>query len=177
MLLAVAGLGTVVVLELAGSGAIAPEVTAAAPATAAPEPPVGPAKFRPPAERQFAEISDRPLFSPSRRPFVPPAESQAGDAPSIELVGVLLTERERAALVQPEGQPAARWVHERQTVAGRLVEEIAADRVRFRDSDRVEIVKLRADQARPHPKHDDKVTSAGRTPRPRTTSKHKHSPP
>jgi hypothetical protein len=168
LLLAIAGLGTVVVLELAGGVAIAPEVTAAAPATAAAEAPAGPAKFQPPAERQFDEISDRPLFFPSRRPFLPPAAPGSQAAPSddpaaeIELIGVLLTGRERAALVQAAGQPAAHWVHEQQTVAGWLVEEIAADRVRIRDGDHVEVVKLRADQARTPPKSQDQRKSAGR---------------
>jgi hypothetical protein len=170
MLLAVAALGTVIVLELAGAGAIAPEVTAAAPASTAAKPPVGDTEFRPPPERQFDEISDRPLFFPSRRPFVSlvGAESQAApteDPPSIELIGVLLTQHERAALVQPGGQPAAQWIHERQTVAGWLVEEIAADRVRLRGGDRVEIVKLRADQARPRPK-PQRHQPVERTPRP-----------
>lgn len=173
MLLAVAGLGTVVVLELTGSVALAPEVTAAAPASAAARPPVGHAEFRPPPERQFDEISDRPLFFPSRRPFVSlvAAEPQApstADLPAIELIGVLLTGHGRAALVQPGGEPAAHWVHERQTVAGWLVEKIAADRVRLRGGDRVEIVRLRVDQARPRPK--PKRTSAGRKDEPAQTA-------
>jgi hypothetical protein len=168
LLLAIVGLGTVVVLELAGGVSIAPEVTAAARAAVAAVAPVRPTKFQPPPARQFDEISDRPLFFPSRRPFVPPAapDSQAAStdepAAKIELIGVLLTDHERAALVQPEGQPAAHWVHEQQTVAGWLVEEIAADRVRLRDGDHVEVVKLRADQARPAAKPEHKRTSAGR---------------
>jgi hypothetical protein len=169
LLLAIAGLGTVVGLELTGGVAIAPEVTAAAPASAAPEAPAEPAQFRPPAEQQFDEISDRPLFFPSRRPFVPPvaateAEAAPGGAPAtgLELIGVLLTERQRAALVQPQGQPGAHWVHEQQTVAGWLVEEIAADRIRLREGDRVEVVKLRADQAHARTKPKNKRKAANR---------------
>ena len=165
--------GAVVGLELAGGVAIAPEVTAAAPASPAPEAPAEPARFRPPAERQFDEISDRPLFFPSRRPFVPAATeaeaAPAGDpATGLELIGVLLTERQRAALVQPQGaaqgQPGAHWVHEQQTVAGWLVEEIATDHIRLREGDRVEVVKLRADQARAptKPKPGHKRKAAGR---------------
>jgi hypothetical protein len=167
LLLAIAALGAAVAAELAGGVAIAPEVTAAAPSAAA-EAPAGPSKFKLPPARQFDEISDRPLFFPSRRPFVPPAAPEAqvqatnDPAAKIELIGVLQTDYERAALVQPEGQPAAHWVHEQQTVAGWLVEEIAAARVRLRDGDHVEVVKLRADQARPSPKHERKRTSAGR---------------
>jgi hypothetical protein len=167
LLLAVAGSGAVVALELTDGVAIAPEVTAAAPPRVAAEASADPIKFDPPAERQFEEISDRPLFFPSRRPFVPPATTESQDAPaeetaSVELIGVLLTERGRAALIQPKGQPGAHWVHEQQTVAGWLVEEIAADRVRVRDGDHVEVVKLRADQARPPVKRERRRNSAPR---------------
>lgn len=156
LLLAIAGLSAAVVLELTGGVAIAPDVTAAAPATAAPEAAAAPTTYRPPPERQFDEISDRPLFFPSRRPFVPPAGATEAEAtpaaePAIglELIGVLLTEHQRAALVQPQGEPAAHWVHEQQTVAGWLIEQIDADRVQLRDGDRVQVVKLRADRQQP----------------------------
>ena len=167
LLLAIAALGAVVAIELASGIAIAPEVTAAARPSAAAEAPAAGTKFQPPPERQFDEISPLPPFFPSRRPFVPPPapEAQAAatndPAAKIELIGVLLIDQERVALVQPEGQPAAHWVHEQQTVAGWLVEEIAADHVRLRDANHVEVVKLRADQARPAAKPEHKRASAG----------------
>jgi hypothetical protein len=181
LLLTIAGLGTVVVLELARSIAIAPEVTAAAPATAAAEPSTDGTKFRPPPERQFDEISDRPLFFSSRRPFVAPAEAgpepASPDQPTakIELVGVLLSERERAALVQSEGEDAAHWVHEQQTVAGRLVEEIAADRIRVRDGDNIEVITLRRSGAI-EPKTPTPSTAADRKPAPSTAADRKPAP-
>ena len=153
-MLAIAGLSTVVAYELTGGVAIAPEVTAAAPASAMPEAAPEPTEFQPPSQRQFDEISARPLFFPSRRPFAPPAEAEAQAAAvaepavALELIGVLLTDQERAALLQPLGEPGALWAREQQTVAGWLVEEIAADRVRLREGDRVEVVELRDDQAR-----------------------------
>jgi hypothetical protein len=152
--LAIAGLGTVVAYELTGGVALAPEVTAAAPAGALPEAAPESSEFQPPPQRQFNEISARPLFFPSRRPFVPPpAEGTvqaagAEPAAALELIGVLLSDRERAALLQAVCQPGAQWVREQQTVAGWLVEEIALDRVWLRDGDRVDIVELRDDQAR-----------------------------
>jgi hypothetical protein len=153
-LLAIAGLGTVVAYELTGGVALAPEVTAAAPASALPEAAPEPTEFRPPPQRQFNEISTRPLFFPSRRPFAAPTAEGALVAPVaepavvLELIGVLLTDQERAALLQPAGEPGGQWVREQQTVAGWLVEEIAPDRVRLREGDRVEVVELRDDQAR-----------------------------
>jgi hypothetical protein len=153
-LLAIAGLGTVVAYELTGGVALAPEVTAAAPPSAMPEAAPEPNEFRPPPQRQFNEISARPLFFPSRRPFAPPAGAEAEAAAvaepavALELIGVLLTDQERAALLQPLGEASALWAREQQTVAGWLVEEIAPDRVRLREGDRVEVVELRDDQAR-----------------------------
>ena len=167
-LLAIAGLGTVVVYELTGGMALAPDVTAAAPASALPEAVPAPDEFRAPPQRQFNEISARPLFFPSRRPFAAPtddaaAQAAAGAEPAaaLELIGVLLTDRERAALLQPTGEPAPQWAREQQTVAGWLVEEIAADRVRLRDGDRVELVELRDDQDRTpvRPKRKGKRTA------------------
>jgi len=168
VLLAIAGLSTIVVVALTGGVAIAPEMTAAARATSVPRPPPDPPEFRPPPERQFDEISARPLFFPSRRPFAPPASpivSQGAPADSalgLELIGILVTERARAALVQPNGAPGAHWVREQQTIAGWLVEEIGVDRVRLREGDRVRVVKLRADQARAPTKPAHKRKSAGR---------------
>ncbi|HSA81419.1 MAG TPA: hypothetical protein VLE23_11405 [Geminicoccaceae bacterium] len=153
-LLAIAGLGTIVAYELTGGVALAPQVTAAAPPSALPEAAPEPSEFRPPPPRQFNEISARPLFFPSRRPFAAPAAGGtapalvAEPAAALELIGVLLTDHERAALLQPAGQPGAQWVREQQTVAGWLVEEIAPDRVRLREGDRVEVVELRDDQER-----------------------------
>ena len=154
-MLAIAGLATVVAYELTGGVALAPDVTAAAPASAMPEAMPEPSEFRPPPQRQFNEISARPLFSRSRRPFAsPPGEATeqaaavAEPAAELELIGVLLTDRERAALLQSVDQPGAQWVREEQTVAGWLVEEITSDRIRLRDGDRVEVVELRDDQAR-----------------------------
>jgi hypothetical protein len=168
-LLAIVGLGTVVAYELTGGVALAPEVTAAAPASAMPEAASAPSEFQPPPQRQFNEISTRPLFFPSRRPFALPAgaEAQAAAAAeptvALELIGVLLTDRQRAALLQPLGQADALWAREQQTVAGWLVEEIAADRVRLREGDRVEVIELRDDQAREPVKPKRKGKRTART--------------
>jgi len=176
-LLAIAGLGTVVAYELTGGLALAPEVTAAAPASAMPEAAPDPSEFRPPQQRQFNEISARPLFFPSRRPFTPPPEGAAAAAPVaepaavLELIGVLLTDRERAALLQPAGQPGAQWVREQQTVAGWLVEEITPDRVRLREGDRVEVVELRDDQGREAIKPKRKGKRGARTAKDKTAEK------
>ena len=109
-LLVCTGLAGIIVLEL--SSPFAPQVTAAPPAAPLLELAPPPDPFDPPPRHLFAEIAARPLFSATRRPFVP--ESGAAANPqdaniAIELVGTLLTEQGRAALLQPQGDNA-RWV-------------------------------------------------------------------
>ena len=157
LLLAAAGLGTSIFFELAGDLSLAPEVTAAAPEVPALAPPPEPREYRPPAQREFGAIAARPLFFPSRRPFVAAAEATADTAieepaVALELIGVLLTDRVRTALVQAADQPGARWVRENEQVGGWLVEAIAADHVQLREGDRVELIELRADQMRQPPR-------------------------
>jgi len=147
-----AGLGGIVALELSSSLPFAPQVTAALPAAPLPDIAPEPAAFEPPPITAFGEISQRPLFSTSRRPFVPEPESEGPTAPdeqvSIELVGTLLTEEGRAALLQPAGQ-AARWLHTGQKIAGWQVETIERDRITLRLDDEAKTLQLRADLTPP----------------------------
>jgi hypothetical protein len=153
-LLACMGLAGIIVFEL--SSPIAPEVTAAPPAAPLPEfaPPSEP--FDPPPRHVFAEIAARPLFSASRRPFVP--ESEADEQPhdeniALELVGTLLTEQGRAALLQPQGQNA-QWVLAGEQVAGWEVVTIERDRVKLRLDEEAKSLELRTDLVQPAPRRD-----------------------
>jgi hypothetical protein len=147
-----AGLGGVVTLELSSSLPLAPQVTAALPAAPPPDLAPEPAAFEPPPSTAFGEISERPLFSTSRRPFVPETTAEEPPEPeevvSIELVGTLLTEGARAALLQPAGQ-AARWLRTGQKVAGWEVETIERDRITLRLDDEAKTLQLRADLTPP----------------------------
>jgi hypothetical protein len=152
-LLICAGLGGVVALELSSSLPLAPEVTAASPAVlpaAAPAPP----RFEPPPAGAFEDIALRPLFFASRRPFEPTVTVEEGEAPvaepalAVELVGTLVTDQHRAALLQPEGKSAS-WHREGDKVAGWRVGTIERERITLRQGDKVETVELRADLAGP----------------------------
>jgi hypothetical protein len=148
-----AGLGAIVVFELTGGLSLAPEVTAAPP----PAPPVDwtrePIEFDPPSRHELEEIAARPLFSPSRRPFVaveeeaPPAPVES--LPPVELIGVLMTEQQRGALMQAAGEGEASWVREGNKIQGWDVEKIEDSRVRLRAGHRLETVELRPDTAVP----------------------------
>jgi hypothetical protein len=154
LLLAVcAGLGAAVVFEFSGALPIAPQVTAAPPQAPAPDWVHEPAVFEPPSRAQLDVIAARPLFSTSRRPFVT-AQAEAlpaaaADLPPLELIGVLLTDQRRAALIRPlDGTPPG-WMREDEIVAGWRLERIERGRVHLRAGDRLEVVELRADTTVP----------------------------
>jgi hypothetical protein len=143
-LLVCMGLAAIIVVEL--SSPFAPEVTAAPPAAPLPEFVPSSEPFDPPPRDVFAEIAARPLFSASRRPFVPerePDEQPQDGSVALELVGTLLTERGRAALLQPQGQDA-QWVLVGGQIAGWQVVAIERDQVSLLLEERAETVELRA---------------------------------
>jgi hypothetical protein len=149
-LLTCAALAAVVGLELSSGMSLAPQVTAAPPP--APLPEAGPVAqgFEAPPESVFDEIALRPLFFESRRPFVPaPVDAAAeepapGKAVAIELIGTLVTDQGRAALLQPEGEQAV-WRRAGDKIAGWNVRAIERDQVTLRLGEEVETLTLRAD--------------------------------
>jgi hypothetical protein len=155
-----AGLSAAVVLELTGGLSVAPEVTAAPPKETQLDWSHEPLEFEPPSRDALDEIEARPLFSASRRPFVAAEEevtqTPVGPLPSLELIGVLLTERQRAALMQPAGGKPS-WVLEGSDLQGWYIEKIERSRVHLRSDDRLDTVELRSDtavpaEARPKPR-------------------------
>jgi hypothetical protein len=134
---------------------LVPQVTAALPAAPLPELAPEPAPFDPPPKHAFAEITARPLFSESRRPFstvaepVSPVGEPAGEAPpaesiAIELIGTLLTDQGRMALLQPQGE-SARWLQAGDGIAGWQIESIQRNQVSLRLDGAAKTLELRAD--------------------------------
>jgi hypothetical protein len=162
-LLLCTGLAGIIVLEL--SAPFAPQVTAALPAAGLPEFAPPPEPFEPPPRHLFAEIAARPLFSASRRPFV--AEANAEQEPqdssiAIELIGTLLTEEGRAALLQPQGQNA-RWVHAGEQIAGWQVVSVDRDQVSLRQDEEAKTLELRTDLPQPAPRRGKAERQRNRT--------------
>lgn len=147
------GSGAAVVLELTGGLPLAPQVTAAPPPTPKLAWSHEPVAFEPPLRDGLEVIAERPLFSPSRRPFVEAptevAPASVESLPLLQLIGVLLTEQQRAALVQTIGEGEPSWVREGTEVNGWHVEQIEQSRVHLRAGDRLETVELRSDTAVP----------------------------
>jgi hypothetical protein len=153
-LLVCAGLAGIIVLELSSNLTLAPQVTAAPPlaplAQARPDAPL----FEAPPENAFEEIALRPLFYESRRPYVPPADgaeaapAEPEAAVAVELVGTLVTEERRAALLQPEGQTSS-WRREGEKIAGWRIEQILRDQVTLQQGEETRTLELRADATGP----------------------------
>ena len=142
------GLGLVVVLELAGGFPIAPQVNAAPPPSVGLDWSLEPTVFEPPPRETLDIITARPLFSPSRRPFVaaqaPEAAPPTRDAPPpLELIGVLLTDKQRNALIRPLDGNGPRWLREGEAMAGWRVEAVGRSRVHLRAGDRLEVLEIR----------------------------------
>lgn len=152
LLLGCAALGGAIALELSEDLSLAPDVTAAAPSLpeveeALVEP------FDPPPPNLVTVISERPLFVPSRRPYVapPPVEPAAGPAQAAaepltaELVGVMLTGARRAALVQRKGSSSPERLSVGQSIDGWLVEQVEPRRAVLRRGAEERVLELRRD--------------------------------
>jgi general secretion pathway protein N len=95
---------------------------------------------RPDDERplsEFGETVRRPLFTATRRPYVPPDPIQKAPEPApaepsrpppnVRLIGVVIDAGKKRVLLRTPEQPRGRWVEEGDTVDGWLVRSVAAD--------------------------------------------------
>jgi hypothetical protein len=101
-------------------------------------------EFHPPPPSIIDIVAARPLFSPSRRPYVTPVGASDVEDVAFELIAVLLTESRRAALVRIEAQEQPVWVHERDWLSSWQLEKILPDRLRLHRRNEVRIVNLRS---------------------------------
>lgn len=99
--------------------------------------------FAPPSRDEFAELTERPPFSPTRRPPLPriaippppPAEPAPPPRPKIRLfgVGVLQNGEAGQALLARDGSGKAEWLREGDTIDGWRLLSVEPRRVRLRD--------------------------------------------
>jgi hypothetical protein len=100
-----------------------------------------PLSFAMPPRDAFSEVTQRPLFSPTRRPGTT-ANGLAASS-SFTLVAIVISARDRRALLG-SGQPSKIVrVHEGQDIAGWTVEAILPDKVIVRHADVREEVKAK----------------------------------
>jgi hypothetical protein len=148
-----AWLAVIVGYQLATSFPLAPTGTAAPTGAPLLELAERPAPPRLPAADAVEQITARPLFSESRRPYAPPAVpiEEAAAEPSqpsspLELAGTFLTETDQAALLVVSGGSPA-WLRKGQLIEGWKIEAIEQDRVQLRRGEQQLVLKLREDIA------------------------------
>ena len=143
-------LGGVVVFELAEGIPLAPTVTAAVINTPEEEADntlsVG---IELPSSALIDDIINRPLFSASRRSFVPPPDEQLGaiqtpaERLSLQLIGTMVAGETRLALLK-DAEGDLFKLRQGQEVKGWLVEMIDQTRVRLQRDEEVEWLNIRA---------------------------------
>jgi general secretion pathway protein N len=123
--------GVVIYYELGMAGDKTP--TAPTPvvagSTVPPLPPQPASSTLPPIE-SFAEVTRRPLFSPTRQP--PPAEvvkDTQGNASGFALLGIIISDDGRIALIEYGRPPALARLKEGQAVDGWTLQSILPDRI------------------------------------------------
>lgn len=143
-------LGGVVVFELAEGVPLAPTVTAAAMNTPKDDADntlsVG---IELPSSALIDNIIDRPLFSASRRSFVPTLDEQPGaiqtpaEKLSLQLIGTMVAGETRLALLK-DAEGDLFKLRQGQEVKGWFVEAIDQTRVRLQRDEEVEWLNIRA---------------------------------
>lgn len=91
-----------------------------------------PAAFVLPPIQRFAIVTERPLFSPDRKPQLH-ADDTAGAWSSFVLAGIIITPASREALVLHGKPQSIAHIQEGQALEGWTVTSIYPDRVVFRD--------------------------------------------
>jgi hypothetical protein len=138
------GLGLVAIGELDGwtpwsrskSGPPSPETVADGAAAFSPPPP-----FSLPPLQSFAGVTERPLFSSSRRPA--PASSGESDAwSSFALAGIIISQDLREAMVLHSQPSTLVHVKEGEAIDGWTLASLFSDRAVFRNGDAEHELKL-----------------------------------
>ena len=155
-------------VERDGSTAI--EIAAAEPARV-PALPAAQAFSMPPIET-YAETLDRPLFSKIRRPPAPEPDAPAPEPEKkqkvkVRLAGVIISPRERVALVQEPRAKEITRLREGQEIEGWVLESILADRIVLRFGELREEVKIAGEVRRAPVKRKKKARRKRRRPRSR----------
>jgi general secretion pathway protein N len=122
--------GMVIYYELGVAGDKAPQAPMPAVGGTVPPLPPQPASSSLPPIDSFAEVTRRPLFSPTRQPPPPEAvKDTQGNANNFALLGIVISNGARVALIEYGRPPALARLQEGQAVEGWTLQSILPDRV------------------------------------------------
>lgn len=145
-------LAGVAATTLTGSDAVTLEPSRpGSPASSKIEPTAAKASFSLPALSSFANVTQRSLFSPTRRPAARAADN-TGAWSSFALAGIVITPQSRQALVSHGKPPTIAHLAEGQTIEGWTVSAIYPDYVVFSDQLTEHELRLIDKGAAPPPK-------------------------
>ena len=151
-------LGILLGVACVALGALAATEIGDAPVTARDQPPPAAAGKSPatstattftlPPLQRFGVVTERPLFSPDRKP-AQHADDTAGAWSSFVLAGIIITAQSREALVLHGKPQAVAHVQEGQALEGWTITAIDPDHVVFRDGPNEHELRLRPKAAPP----------------------------
>ncbi len=128
--------------------------------------------FSMPPIEDFSETLERPLFSKIRRPPLEPdtpaEKPEKKQTVKVRLAGVIISPKERVALVQESRAREITRLKEGQEIEGWVLESILADRIVLRFGELREEVKIRGEVRRAPGKRKKKARPKRRRPRSRT---------
>src|SRR5579883_792318 len=108
------------------------------------------AAFALPPIETYAEVTERPLFSPTRRP--PPPEAipeNIGNAGNFVLLGIVISDGSQTALIQHGRPPTLARLAEGQALEGWTVQSISANSVTLQNAGTQHTLKLKDLKERP----------------------------
>lgn len=125
-----------------------PQIESEVLAASAPAPAASPVstaaapRFAMPPLRDYAEVAARPLFSETRRPVAPDTPRGPVAAPaSFTLIGIVVSERDRHALIEHGQPPRIDRVAEGQQLDGWTIDRILPGKVLVRSGSTQEEIK------------------------------------
>ena len=133
LVLACVGLAGIIAVEVSTPSLAVPEASSQQfPGHTKASASTGPTPFSLPPLQSFASVTDRPLFSQSRRPSPQGSDDSLGPWSSFVLAGIIISPVSREALILHGKPPIVVHVQEGQDVDGWLVTSILPDRVVLR---------------------------------------------
>lgn len=104
----------------------------------------------------FSEVVERPVFFRTRRPpdpeADPPPQAEAASKADFVLSGLIISGKDRLALLRPVRSATVERVHEGEEIDGWLVQAVHADRVVLKRGETVQEILLEDKPPPPKPK-------------------------
>ncbi len=140
--IACAGLAAIIYVEANAPVGAMPSASPPLAATARQPTDEAAARYSMPPLQTYAAVTERPIFSQSRRPSPQEADDTAGAWSSFVLAGIIIAPNSREALIRHGTPPTMVHIREGQDIEGWVVRSILPDRVVFVGGDTLHELRL-----------------------------------